>query len=216
MDRISQLCKYLDSCKTFADIACDHGYCAEYMLKNGLCESAVISDISAKSLSKAEKLLSGFIENGKCRSVVCDGLEKIDCSTEQILIAGIGGEEIVKILQNAYIPKTFVFQPMKNAESLRAYLLRNECEILQDDIFTDGRNYYFIIKGRRGSVKVNYNEAQLAYGKDSLKNPVLKEYLQTELEKKLNYLTREMADNSRAELLKNVRFIEGVLNGDCN
>lgn len=216
MDRISQLCKYLDPCTTFADVACDHGYCAEYMLKNRLCESAVISDISAKSLSKAEKLLSRFIENGKCRPVVCDGLEKIECSIEQVLIAGIGGEEIVKILRNSFIPQSFVFQPMKNAETLRAYLLHNGCTLIKDDIFTDGRNYYFIIKGRRGSANQIYTKAQLAYGRDSLNNPVLKEYLQAELEKKRNYFTREMTETSRAELLKNIKFIEGVLNGETD
>ena len=74
MDRIQIICSYLKPCYTFADVACDHGYCAEYMLKNDLCRKAVISDVSAKSLEKAEKLLSGYIENGRCRSVCCDGL----------------------------------------------------------------------------------------------------------------------------------------------
>ena len=58
MDRISILCSFLDKCTSFADVACDHAYCAEYMLKNNLCESAFVSDISEKSLSKARKLLS--------------------------------------------------------------------------------------------------------------------------------------------------------------
>ena len=57
MDRIERLCAFLDKCATFADVACDHGYCAKYMLDNGLCERAVISDISEKSMSKARTLL---------------------------------------------------------------------------------------------------------------------------------------------------------------
>ena len=97
MDRIKKLCTYLQPCNTFADVACDHGYCAEYMLKNGLCERAVISDISEKSLSKAETLLSVYIKNGRCCAACCDGLEGLDVNTDEALIAGIGGEEIVKI-----------------------------------------------------------------------------------------------------------------------
>ncbi len=220
MDRIKKLCAYLEKCETFADVACDHGYCAEYMLANNLCERALISDISAKSLSKAEKLLSDYIADGKCRAVVCDGLEKIESSVEQVLIAGIGGEEIVKILKNSYIPRFFVFQPMKNARTLREYLLNNGCALCADDIFTDGKNYYFVIKGSRAQDNKNgsncYTKAQLAYGRDSLNNPVLREYLQEELNKKREYLSRGMSENSRAALSEDARFIEGVLSGEFN
>lgn len=216
MDRISKLCAYLEPCSTFADVACDHGYCAGHMLKNGLCESAVISDISAKSLSKAENLLSGYIKRGKCSSVCCDGLELIAESTEQILIAGIGGEEIVKILKNSFIPRSFVFQPMKNAEALRAYLLGNGCAITADDIFTDGKNFYFVVKGTRSGKTENYSKAQYAYGKDSLSNPVLKDYLSEETAKKLSYLRREMSGESRERLEEEVAFMQGVLKGEIN
>lgn len=215
MDRIKILCSYLGKCKTFADVACDHGYCAEYMLENGLCESAVISDISDKSLSKAEKLLSRYIKNGRCQSVCCDGLEKID-NADLVLIAGIGGEEIVRILKNSYIPQSFVFQPMKNAETLRAYLIENGCRISLDDIFTDGKNYYFVIKGGGFGNNAEYTKAQLLYGKHSLENPVLKEYLKEEISKKKSYLTRQMTEESRVGLEKAITFMQGVLIGEIN
>ncbi len=216
MDRIKKLCTYLQPCKTFADVACDHGYCAEYMLKNGLCERAVISDISEKSLSKAETLLSVYIKNGRCRAACCDGLEGLDVNTDEVLIAGIGGEEIVKILKNSFIPKSYVFQPMKNAEEVRKYLISANCEITTDDIFTDGKNYYFIIKGLRCGSPQNYSEAQLKYGKDSLKNTVFYEYLKTELSKKKSYLLRTMTDENRSRLETEISFMEGVLKSEID
>ena len=72
--RISAICSYLPKARVFADVGCDHGYCTEYMLKNGLCDRAYISDISKGSLQKAEKLLSRFIEEGVCIPVCADGL----------------------------------------------------------------------------------------------------------------------------------------------
>ena len=69
------------------------------MLKNGLCKRAVISDISAKCLEKAEILLKNYIQSGAVKSVCCSGLEKIDESTDEVLIAGMGGDEIVEILK---------------------------------------------------------------------------------------------------------------------
>lgn len=214
MDRIAKICSYLDECKSFADVACDHGYCAQYMLKNGLCESAVVSDISEKSLSKARSLLAEYISSGKCTAVCCDGLDGIAATYEQVLIAGIGGEEIVKILRNAYIPKSFIFQPMKNAEILRAYLLENGCEMTADDIFTDGKNYYFIIKGKGSGKRSDYSAAQIKYGRDSFSNDVFYAYLKEELAKKKSYLLRDMTGKSREELKKEIYYIEGVLNGE--
>lgn len=214
--RIKKLCAYLDACKTFADVACDHGYCTRYMLDNGLCEHATVSDISDKSLSKARALLSGYIEGGRCAAVCCDGLCGIDPATEQVLIAGIGGEEIVNILKNSFIPERFVFQPMKNAETLRRFLIGNGCGITADDVFSDGRNYYFVIKGARGGNTVGYTPARYAYGRDSLNNPVFKDYLRRELEKKREYLTRKMSREQSERLERQVRFMQGVLEGEID
>ena len=215
MDRISNLCSYLSKCNTFADVACDHGYVAEYMLKNGLCKSAVVSDISEKCLKKAETLLEKYISAGKCRAVCCDGLKLIDRETDCIMIAGIGGEEIIKILNDGFIPNSFIFQPMKNANSLREYLLKNDCFIETDDIFSDGKKYYFIIKGRKGKAQ-KYTEEQLLYGKDSLKNRVFYDYLKEELIKKKNYLLSDMREESRISLTQQIKKMEEVLKGETD
>ena len=61
------------------------------MLDNGLCGRAIVSDISEKSLSKAQVLLADYIKNGVCRAVCCNGLEKVK-GADTVLIAGIGGE----------------------------------------------------------------------------------------------------------------------------
>lgn len=210
MERINILCSYLTKCKTFADVACDHGYIARFMLKNELCEKAIVSDISEKCLKKAEALLAEYISAGKCRSVCCDGLKGIDSNTDCVMIAGIGGEEIIKILSEGFIPKSFIFQPMKNADTLRKYLLKNGCLIQTDDIFTDGKNYYFVIKGMKG-VAQEYTEHQLLYGKDSLNNPVFYNYLKEELTKKRGYLVNDMADESRIALTEQIKLMEEVL-----
>lgn len=214
MGRIEKLCSYLNECKTFADVGCDHGYCTEFMLKNGLCRNAVISDISPKSLNKAETLLSEFIAQGKCESICCDGLEKIDADTELVLIAGMGGEEIIKILKNSFIPKNFLFQPMKNAEELRRFLIESGCEITVDDVFRDDK-FYFVIKGKKSGKKNLYSAAEYKYGKDSLKNPVLYQMLKKELEKKAGYLSRkEMSEENRKKVTAESQYIKEVLKGE--
>lgn len=214
MERVKKLCSYLSPCRSFADIGCDHGYCTEYMLKNGLCQTAVVSDISAKSLQKAQTLLQEYIRSGRCEAVCCDGLEKIDPRTELVLIAGMGGEEIVKILKNSFIPQNFLFQPMKNAEKLREYLLACGCELTADDLFYADNKYYFIIKGKRAGKERRYSQAELRFGRHGLKNGLLKNMLAEEISKKQSYLTAEMSAESRSALQAEIKYLQGIKNDE--
>lgn len=209
MDRIKRLTSLLTPCKTFADVGCDHGYCTQYMLKNGLCERAIISDISPKSLKKAENLLKDYIVSGKCTPVCCDGLEKIE-GVDLVLISGLGGEEIINILRRGYIPPKFLLQPMKNAEKLRGFLINSGCGIEEDDFFYSGGKYYFYISGRKEGTTAPYTPAELGLGKGSLKNPLIKDYLKTEIEKLRLYLAREMSEDSRADVVQRLNFLTEV------
>lgn len=216
MDRVDLLCAYLDECQTLADVGCDHGYCTLVAFKSGKCKRAVISDVSAKCLAKAERLLSAYISSGKCRSVVCDGLKEIPQDTEQVLIAGMGGEEIIKILKEGFIPRKFVLQPMKNADKLRSFLLEMGCKITRDDLFCDGKFYYFVIKGERSpeggqSRREEYTELQLKFGRDSLNNQLVKPYAQAELKKRKSHLTGCTNGQTIDAILHDISLYEEVL-----
>lgn len=219
-ERLKKLCAHLVRCGRFIDVGCDHGYCTKYMLDNRLCDSAVISDVSAGSLSKAQKLLGRYIASGVCTAVCCDGLEGIEeRNGDLVLIAGMGGEEILKIIRQAYIPQSFVFQPMKNARELREYLLANCCEIEYDGLFTETRagivKNYFVIKGRaHGGAARSYSAAELAYGCDSLGTPELEALLKYELSKNLAYAQGGLSPDSRAEVEGRIEFIKGVLHDE--
>ncbi len=129
MGRIEELCALIEPCESFADVGCDHGYVARHVLNSGKCDNVLITDISAKCLAKAEKLLAKHIEAGKCRAVCCDGLKGVPTDTEQVLIAGMGGDEIIQILSEGFVPEKFILQPMKNADKLRKFLLGKGCKL---------------------------------------------------------------------------------------
>lgn len=213
MDRIKKLCSYLDKCVTFADVGCDHGYCTSYMLKNNLCSTAQISDISEKCLKKAETLLKDYCQSGRVVSVCCSGLEKIDSNTDQVLIAGMGGEEIVAILKNAFIPKSFVLQPMKNARTVREFLLKSGAGITCDEVFLSGGKFYFVIKGNCDGNGQAYCDLQLDYGLN-LHSKDMQKYLLSELTKKRGYLDRPLSESSREEILLQIKKIEGILDSE--
>lgn len=210
MNRIEKICSYLDRCELLTDVGCDHGYCTKYALDNGLCKYAQITDISAKSLSKAEALLNGYIANGACKSYCTDGLKGIE-SFGQVLIAGMGGMEIIKIFSESGVPQKFVLQPMKNPEKVREYLLKSGCVISADDIFFCGK-YYFIIKGERktanGAASSPYTKAQLIFGRDSLNNPVFTGFARAELKKLNSYLTHCTEGAAKIGVQERINFLK--------
>lgn len=210
MDRIKKLCTYLDKCESFADVGCDHGYCTLYMLKNQLCDRAIISDISEKCLDKAKALLKDYIASGQAVPVCCSGLESIGRDVRQVLIAGMGGDEIVGILKNSFIPEKFVLQPMKNCRAVREYLLSQGAEITVDEVFESGGKFYTVIKGGRSGKKTVYSEIQLDYGL-SVDGADCQKYLMAELNKKLGYLQRELGKDARAEIEAQVKILRRLL-----
>lgn len=173
--RIRTLCGELLPCDRFADVGCDHGYCTQYMLERGLCRQAVFSDISAASLAKAEKLLAAYVAEGRARGVCCAGLAAVPADTEEVLIAGMGGDEIVEILRQGFLPPVLVLQPMRNTRRVREYLLAEGYALTRDRTFRDGK-FYDVLRAERGTEGARacaprYGERELAFGYGNLHAP---------------------------------------------
>lgn len=209
--RLEKICMHLRAVPVLADVGCDHGYCAKYALENGLCERVYITDVSRESLRKAEALLAEEIAAGRCKSVCCDGLDGVPEQCDSVLIAGMGGEEIIHILRT--LPAHFVLQPMKNAEKVRRYLVERGAKILTDITFFAGKYYHLIAgEGRGGDT---YSPLEFAFGRDNLKNPTadFAGYLQAEIQKLNSYSREKMNAEARAEHERRLAQYLEVLHG---
>lgn len=221
--RIDTLCLLLNKVETFADVGCDHGYCSEYMLKNGLCDKAILSDVSRGSLAKAESLLAPYIRAGKAKSVLGDGFFGVPNDTQLVLIAGMGGSEIVSILSDkkyGFMPLQFVFQPMHDAEKLRRYIHENGGHIDRDFTFADGKYYEVITGGRNLDNKTDdqgYTAAEYEFGRENLQkfNPDFVARMKKLVANVEKYLQdKALQDESRAALQAKKEKLEGVLRGE--
>lgn len=219
--RIDALCALLEKTDVFADVGCDHGYCTEYMLKNGLCERAIFSDISKGSLAKAEKLLSAFVVAGRATPVLGNGFFGVPKDVGEVLIAGMGGSEIVGILSDkthGFIPKRFVFQPMHDSEKLRRYILEQGGYIERDFTFQDDKFYDVLVGGMaENKTTLAYTDAEYAFGRENLqKRP---QAFLARTEKQLKNIDKYLAipslqAQSREELGIRKARLQGVLNGE--
>lgn len=209
--RLKQLFSALAPCKKFADVGCDHGYVAHMMIEEGKAERVVISDISAPSLKKAEELLSAYMGD-RVTSVVCDGLSGVDTDCDQVLIAGMGGEEIISILSSSpFLPERLVVQPMKNVDKVRKRLLSLGYRIVKDYIFRDVK-FYNLIVCERG--EDSYSEEEIFFGRDNLLRPSADfiSYARSEINKYEDILQKgELPPSVRAQVEQLVEKYRGVI-----
>ena len=105
------------------------------------------------------------------RCVLCDGLEKVAPEeADTVIIAGMGGENIAQILQNA--PWTaagalLLLQPMTHPEILRAALHRMGIRITGEYLTQDGGRIYPVISARVGK-EAEYRPGELYTGRYEL------------------------------------------------
>lgn len=186
-ERLKRIFDIIPVSQVFADIGCDHGYIAKAVIESGKAQRVIVSDISAKCLSKAQTLLYPYIQNGSAVSVVSDGFEKVgECDTA--LIAGMGGEEIVSIIEKATVlPQRLILQPMKNCDKVRKKAVELGYKIIKDFMFKAGGKFYDLIYLEKG--KDFLTEEQAEFGKDNIlgNNPDFKEMIKETMQKYVEY-----------------------------
>ena len=147
---VSNLTGYFDKKIIVADIGTDHGYVAEKLSKFEKIEKVVATDISEKSLNKLNSLIK--LNNlDKIETKVGDGLIPVE-KADICVIAGMGGLEITKIIDNQNCDKNaqkkcniFVLQPAQNIVELRLWAIKNHFKIIDDFTFEDAERFYSIL-----------------------------------------------------------------------
>lgn len=205
-ERLNFIFAEIPRCDTFADIACDHGYIAFEMLKKNKCIYAYVSDISAKSLGKAENLLADFIAKGRAQGFVSDGFDNVP-KTECALIAGVGGELITDILKRAEkagkLPDKLILQPMKHCDKVRRLVVKLGYCVKKDFTVKADGQFYDIISLVRGKDFLTAEETE--FGRTNVKDlpPAFKEKIKVEIGKIISYTESEtMTVATRRKMLE--------------
>lgn len=148
--RLSAVALLVENGAVVADIGTDHGLVPVYLIKKGVISSAVAADINEGPLDSCRSLVK---ENGLDAYIsvrLSDGLDNIKSSEfDTVIIAGMGGELICKILSRADLKhKHIILNPMTHPETVREFLYSNGFEIGRDLIIHDGRHYYCVFEAR--------------------------------------------------------------------
>lgn len=131
------------------DVGTDHALLAAHLITTGKCEKVIASDINEGPLESARKTIEKYGISEKVELVLSDGLKNVNGEgVSDIVIAGMGGETIVKILSERQFDLNgirLILQPMTKAEILRKWLADYGYKIVSENGVSEGEKLYTVI-----------------------------------------------------------------------
>ncbi|MBQ6835524.1 MAG: SAM-dependent methyltransferase [Clostridia bacterium] len=149
-DRLMTIAELCEGSNAVIDVGCDHAKLPIYLIENNIVNRAIATDIRQGPVDNARKNVAANKLEDKIRINLCNGLEDFGPEDgDTIIVAGMGAEEIVSIIDNAPWTKNenikLILQPMTLEYKLREYLYKNGYEVRNEEIAIEGPKVYTII-----------------------------------------------------------------------
>lgn len=218
-ERLLTAVQFVREGSRLADVGTDHGYLPISLILEGRIAFAIAADINRGPLDKADENIHKYALDGKIKTVLCDGLRSIDKDeVDDVAIFGMGGELIVKILDEAPwlkdAAKRLILQPMTHPEKLRKYLADNGYRIIGEALSFDRGKIYQTICAEYDGIIRKFDDITLLYGEYILKNGG--ELLSVQMEIDSKKLSRKIEGKRaggedvgyEADLLENIKKIK--------
>ncbi|MGL5244669.1 MAG: class I SAM-dependent methyltransferase, partial [Sarcina sp.] len=140
--RLKTIASYVDNCECIADIGTDHGYIPIYLVKKGVCNKAIASDINKGPIEKAKLNVAFEGLSDKVKCLLGGGLKPLKKGeVNGVILAGMGGnltrDILVDDIEKVKLYEFLILQPAQNPEVLREYLYENKFEIIDEDLIKD-------------------------------------------------------------------------------
>ena len=134
-----------------ADVGTDHGYVPIYLVKNNLSPAGIAMDVNQGPLEKAQEHIREEKLGEKIATRLGNGLAPLEPGeTDTVVIAGMGGDLICKILKNKpeflIEGKEFILQPQSEWFKVRQLLKEYRYQIEKEWFLKEDGKYYVIIK----------------------------------------------------------------------
>lgn len=145
--RLALCASLLEGGESVADIGTDHGYLPIWLIKTGKVPEAVGADVRPGPLDAARKNGERYQTGDSLHLYLSDGFEKVPpCYCREAVVAGMGGELIFHLLQQApwlkECCKRIVVQPMSAASKLRLGLFGLGYQVEREEAVWDSGKVY--------------------------------------------------------------------------
>ena len=154
------------------DVACDHGLLAIYLEKEKNCR-VIASDIKKTAIEGALENKKRY--NSNVEFLVSDGLSKLNEDITTVIIAGLGSQTAIEILDtDLKNVNTLIVSVQKDLEDFRRFI-HTKGFIIEESLVFDKKYYnvFYLTKG-----KEKYSDIEYKYGKDLIDNKDNLDYFQ--------------------------------------
>jgi tRNA (adenine22-N1)-methyltransferase len=214
--RLEAVASFVSNNEVVLDVGTDHGLLMIYLIKNKIIERGYASDLREGPLKSAQQNVELFGLNNKIQLLLSDGLNKMSDDVTTIIIAGMGGELISKILSNdldKIKDKTLILQPNTQVPNLREFIMNNNLKIIDEEIIFEDGHYYEIMKVVNGQEKLCKEEIYFGPILLKKKSEIFIQKYEIEYKKYINILTKldDKHDTRKKEIIKYIKMIEVFL-----
>ncbi len=146
--RLALLADLAAPCDTLADIGTDHAHLPVFLLQTEGCRCAMACDVNEGPLRRAQANIEAYGLSDRVSVIQSDGLRSVPDTYDVLVIAGMGGDLISKILLEhpPSCAKKILLQPMTKPEVLRRFLFRHGYSILREFAVSEGEKIYIIFQ----------------------------------------------------------------------
>src|SRR5690625_156672 len=164
--RLATVATFLPSGAFFADIGSDHAYLPCYVCKHDKQARAIAGEVNEGPYNSACETVKAYELNNQIEVRLCDGLHVIDNEQiKQVVIAGMGGSLIAKILEEGrqYLSNVerIIAQPNIGEINVRKWFLENRFLLKEETIVEENGHLYEILVADKGENDLAYTDQEL-------------------------------------------------------
>ncbi len=164
--RLSSIASLVKKDMVVADIGSDHAFLPIYLIQNKMVTKAYASDNKKGPLTQAKNNIDQAMLSDQINTYLADGLDHLPQDVDVIIIAGMGVDTIINIL-NKHIDrllsiKQIIVQPNNNVHVMRQWINDKQFYI-EDELLIKEYKYYQIIV-INPQKKADYSNKEIYFG----------------------------------------------------
>ena len=157
--RLQLVASFVDDNSYVIDIGCDHAHLPIYLQQTKNNIKVIASDINQNPLKIAKENIKQYNLEDKIKVIQKDGINDLDKNIDTVIISGMGGiliSEIISNKENLFNVKTLVLSPNNEFSRVRKTLKKINYKIIKENLITEKKQTYLVIKAVKGKGKINY------------------------------------------------------------
>src|SRR5574344_1638505 len=215
-NRLKIIASFVPVDSNIADIGSDHGYLLIYLKDNHFSGKLLGVENKKGPFQSLKNNILSKKYNKQINTSLSDGLDCVDNSYDTIVLAGMGTDNIIKIISKNFNKlkniKTIIVDSHTKNDLLRHYLVDNGYKIDKEAILLEDNIYYEIMRFVKGIS--DYNELDYCFGPwlRIEKSDIFLSKYNSELDKYEQILSNINDDSSRKkEVESRIELINKIL-----